>query len=558
MRLDFRNSISRRTRLSILLTIAIALIAPIAVSQEPHMHEHTDGGKLGSVKFPVSCAPALQPDFNRAVAMLHSFWYEKSAEAFAEIARKDPQCAMAYWGQAMSLYHPLWEKPGPDALMQGRHLIEKAHSIGARTEREREYIAALGKFYADHTTVDHLTRTLAYESAMELLHSRYPDDREARVFYSLSLLASAGALPADKTYRREKRAAAILNEVLAKEPQHPGVAHYLIHAYDSPPLASLALDAARSYSKIAPAAPHALHMPSHIFTRLGLWPDSIASNIDSESAAKKFAADMHMNAVWDEQLHAMDYLMYAYLQSARDEKAKGVLEELRQIKKTSQENFKVAYAFAAIPSRYAIERRQWAEAAALIVQPAEFPWSKFPWAEAIIHSARGIGAARSGDIGKARESLRKLDSLESALIQARDTYWAGQVKIQKLEVAAWIANAEKKSDEAISSMRSAADLEDSSEKHPVTPGPIVPAREMLGDLLLEIGQPASALPELEAALRSAPNRFSGLLGAARAAKLTGDAAKALGYYSKLTGICSESHSERAELDEARTFLRTHK
>jgi hypothetical protein len=541
----------RKTKLLALSAILLALLSSLCNAQDIHQHEHSDGEKLGRVHFPISCNAAGQIEFDRAVAMLHSFWYERAGDTFAEIARRDSSCVMAYWGLAMSLYHPLWEKPNAETLKNGWAAVEKARAIGAKTVRERDYIAAIEVFYKDYANLNHLTRALAYEKATEQLHSRYPEDREAGIFYALALIASAQVLPTDKTYAREKKAAGILNEALSKAPEHPGVAHYLIHAYDSPPLANLALNAARSYSKIAPSVPHALHMPSHIFTRLGLWQESIQSNIASEDAAKRFAAEMHMDGAWDEQLHAMDYLMYAYLQGAQDKQARAILDELYQIHKTSPENFKVAYAFAAIPARYAIERRQWSEAASLKAPPGDFPWSRFPWAEAIIHFARGMGAARNGDISSARQSIDKLATLENMLIEAKER---NQVKVQRLAASAWLAYAEGKKAEALKLLRSAADLEDSTEKPPVTPGPMVPAREMLGDMLLELGEAGEALKEFEAALVVSPNRFGGLLGAARAARLMKDMEKARSFYSKLVGICQHADSDRVELQEAETFL----
>jgi tetratricopeptide (TPR) repeat protein len=545
----------RKTKLLASSAILLALLSSLCNAQEIHEHRHGDGEKLGRVHLPVSCNAAGQIEFDRAVAMLHSFWYEKANDAFAEIARKDPSCAMAYWGLAMSLYHPLWEKPGAEALKNGWAAVEKAKAIGAKTERERDYITAIEVFYKDYANIDHVTRTLAYEKATEQLHSRFPEDREAGVFYSLALIGSALVLPTDKTYAREKQAAGILNKVLSVEPEHPGVAHYLIHAYDSPPLANLALNAARSYSKIAPSVPHALHMPSHIFTRLGLWQESIQSNLASEDAAKKFAAEMHMGGAWDEQLHAMDYLMYAYLQGAQDKQAKAILDELYQIHKTFPENFKVAYAFAAIPARYTMERRRWSDAASLQMVPNDFPWVRFSWAEAIITFARGVGAARSGDLATARQSVEKLAALEKRLIEAKDGYWAKQVAIQRLAASAWLAYSEKRKEEALNLMRAAAELEDTTEKHPVTPGPIVPAREMLGDMLLELGEPGRAVKEFEAALLVSPNRFGSLLGAARAANQMKDVGKARSFYSKLAAICEHADGGRAELQEAKTYLR---
>ena len=541
-----------KSRLSSFVTLFIFSLAGLGNAQEMHQHEHNSNEKLGRISFPISCTPAAQAEFNRAVAMLHSFWYEKATESFPEVAKGDASCAMAYWGVAMSLYHPLWEKPNAEVLKSGLAAVEKARAIGAKTDRERDYIAAIEVFYKDSAQIDHLSRVLAYEKAMEQLHRRYPDDREAGVFYSLALLASAQGLPSDKTYVREKKAAGILNEILSKDPQHPGVVHYLIHSLDSPPLASLALNAARSYAKIAPSVPHALHMPSHIFTRLGLWQESVKSNIASESAAKRFAVEARMDGAWDEQLHAMDYLIYAYLQGAQDEKAKATLDELNRIEKASPENFKVAYAFAAIPARYAIERRQWSEAASLKLHPPGLAWNRFPWAEAITWFTRAIGAARSGDPDAARLSIDKLESIEKGLLAAKDQYWATQVRVQKLAASAWQAHSEKKEDEALRLMRSAADLEDTTEKHPVTPGPIVPAREMLGDLLLELRQPAEALKEFDRSLLAAPNRFGGLLGAARAAKLSGNAEKAGALYAKLATNCILADGRHGEIREAKS------
>ncbi|HJQ24770.1 MAG TPA: hypothetical protein VKA60_12710 [Blastocatellia bacterium] len=543
----------RKAKQALGSALVLVSLSYVGNAQESHQHEHSAGEKLGRVHLPITCDATTQGEFDRAVAMLHSFWYEKASEAFSEIASRNASCAMAYWGLAMTYYHPLWEKPNAAALSNGRAAIEKARAIGAKSDRENAFIAAAEAFYKDSEKLDHLARVLAYEKAMEEVHRRYPDDHEASVFYALSLIASAQAmLPADKTYSREKQAAAILNDVLAKEPEHPGVTHYLIHAYDSPPLAHLALTAARSYAKIAPSVPHALHMPSHIFTRLGLWQESIESNIASENAARQYAAQAHMEGAWDEQLHAMDYLMYAYLQSAQDKQARAVRDELLQIRKTTPENFKVAYAFAAIPARYALERQQWSEAATLKSPSDNFPWNRFPWAEAIIYFARGVGAARSGDVAAARQSIAKLTTLESVLAEAKER---DQVKIQRLATSAWLAFAEGKRQEALSLMRSAADLEDSTEKHPVTPGPVLPAREMLGDLLGAMGEPGQALKEYETALVAAPGRFGSLLGAARAAKSVGNREKARNYYAKLVAICNQADGNRQELQEARNSLR---
>jgi tetratricopeptide (TPR) repeat protein len=522
--------------------------------QEMDTHMHGGAGKVGSVVFPVSCRPVSRRQFGVAVAMLHSFWYEESGSAFAAIAQNDPSCAMAYWGQAMSLYHPLWEQPSAQTLAEGRAALLRAKAFGNKTPRERDYILALDAFFADEKR-DYVTRALDYEKAMDQLRQSYPRDEEAVVFYALALVGSAQALPADKTYAREKKAAAILNRVLVHQPKHPGVAHYLIHAYDSPPLANLALQAARSYARIAPAVPHALHMPSHIFTRLGLWQESIKSNLDSEAAARDYSAKMHLPGAWDQQLHAMDYLMYAHLQLADDEKAKAVLDELNRITKVTPESVAPAYAFAAVPARFAIERRQWAEAASLEIRPESFPWDRYPWARAILSFARGIGAARIGNAVAARNEALTLATIEKDFANSRGYNWAGQVEVQRQAVSAWAAHAEGKNDEAIQLMRAAADLEDASDKHPVTPGPIIPARELLGELLLELGRNSEALKEFETSLAVAPKRFNGLYGAAHAAELSQDREKAGAYYQELVALAGGSNSKRIELEQAKAYLK---
>jgi tetratricopeptide (TPR) repeat protein len=360
----------------------------------------------------------------------------------------------------------------------------------------------------------------------------------------------------DKNYAKEKKAAGLLNRVLSAEPDHPGVAHYLIHSYDYPQLARLALPAARRYAQIAPASAHARHMPSHIFTRLGLWQEAIRSNLDAAAAAKAYAARNHMAGAWDEQLHAMDYLIYAYLQSAQDERARRVLDELNAIERAEPENFKVAYAFTAIPARYALERRRWDEAANLTLRPSLFPWNRFRWAEAHIHFARAVGAARSGDVASARQEIEKLAAIRQTLAGSQaDAIWARQVEIEQQEAAAWLACAEGKNEEAIRLMRAAAELEDSTDKHPVTPGSILPAREMLGDLLLGLGHASQALSEFESSLRNAPRRFNGLYGAARAAADSGNWKKAVGYSARLLKVCDRSDRARLELKQVRDILK---
>jgi predicted Zn-dependent protease len=532
------------------------LCSAITRAQEEHQH-HEPGEKIGKVAFVVSCSAASQRQFDRAVAWLHSFEYEESGRAFNSLAISDAQCAMAHWGAAMSLYHQLWAPPSRKELEQGASEAQKAKQIGAKTQRERDYMDAIAQFFEGWEKVDHPTRAAKYEQAMARVYARYPSDREAGVFYALALNASAlAASPMDKTYPKQKKAAAILNRMLRLQPEHPGVAHYLIHSYDYPPLAHFALAAARKYASIAPSSAHALHMPSHIFTRLGLWDEDVAANIKSENAAKDYGARNHLTGAWDEQLHAMDYLAYAFLQQGRDREARAVLDELKATRKTDPESFKCAYSFAAIPARWALERRSWNEAAELKLEPAEFPWPRFPWAEAITHFARAIGAVRIGDRDRARVEIEKLGELQRKLAGAKDNYdWATQVEIQRRAGEAWLAQAEGKSVDALRLMRSAADLEDSTDKHPVTPGAVLPARELLGDLLLELNRAGEALREYERSLADSPNRFNGLYGAGRAAQTAGDRIKARRYYQELVTICSHAEGGRQELQRAREFLR---
>jgi tetratricopeptide (TPR) repeat protein len=525
------------------LTVVLLAIGPLASAH--------DGETVGRVHFSVSCAPAVQADFERAVALLHSFWYEEALSAFTAITTTDPGCAMGYWGIAMSVYYPLWQPPSAAMLQKGFAALEKARGLTA-TPREKEYIAALDTYYRDADTLDHRTRATSYEHAMAQVSARYPDDREAAVFYALALDATAA--PTDKSYANQIKAGAILEKVLAEQPNHPGVAHYMIHSYDYPPLASRALNAARTYAKIAPAVPHALHMPAHIFTRLGLWQESIDSNRASAEAGKTYSSLRGKDTVWDQTLHALDYVVYAYLQTGQDAKARAVLEELKAMPRSEPESFIAGYAYAAIPARVALEQHRWSEAATLRPASSAFPFDRFVWAEGITTFARAIGAARTGDVARARAEVQKLEAHHTALVAAKQTYWADQVEIQRRSAAAWLARAEGRKDEALTLMREAADLEDSTEKHPVTPAPVVPARELLAELLLDLHQPAQALVEFEASARREPNRFNGLYGAARAAELAGNATQAKALYAKLVALCDRADSERPELRHAKAAV----
>ena len=534
---------------------AVAVSASVhAQEQHQHQHEHGAHEELGKVNFQVSCSPAAQKQFNRADALLHSFGYEQADNAFSEVLTADPGCVMAYWGIAMSQYHPIWAPPTPAELKKGLAAIEKTRSMAVKSDRERDYLAAIETFYKDHDKIDHAARTMAYERAMEKVFARYSDDNEAAIFYALSLLGTASSRPVDKTFSRQKRAVEILNNILSREPSHPGVAHYIIHSYDYPQLASLALPAARSYAKIAPSSPHALHMPTHIFTRLGLWQESIQSNITSADAAKRLVAMTHPGSGSFDQLHAMDYLAYGYLQGGQDQKAKQVLDELKTIDKLDDNVIAAAYSFAAVPARYAIERGRWSDAAKLTLYPGSFPWNRFPQAEAITYYARALGSARSGDPTAARKDVERLEALRKTLLASKDPYWPTQVEIQRVTAEAWIARAESRNEDAVRIMRSAAELEDSTDKHPVTPGAIQPAHELLGDLLLELGRPSEAFKEYEVSLQSSPNRFKGLYGAGRAAELAGDQAKAREFYLKLVAVCEKADGGRPELAHAKKFL----
>jgi hypothetical protein len=540
----------------LVLPLFCFVIASRGLADEPHQHEHgAPPEKLGKVSFDVSCAAAARPQFERGVALLHSFWYDAAEKAFLEVAKTDPSCAMAYWGVAMSNFHPIWAAGNPGAepskaeLARGIEAVAKAKAAATQTERERDYIAAADAFYRDADTLDHRARSLAFEAAMARVYEKYPRDREAGIFYALAILGTVS--PADKTYAAQKKAAAILNRILPDAPEHPGIAHYLIHSFDYPPLAALALPAARSYAKIASDAPHALHMPSHIFTRLGLWEDSIQSNLASAAAAQRYVAKTSPGATAFDDMHAADYLEYAYLQLGRDAEARGVAEKVARVEHLDIPNFAAAYALAAVPTRYAIERGKWSEAAKLEARPAGFPWEKFRNAEAIVVFGRALGAARSGGLGEARAALGRLEAIGSELDKKGDKYWSGQVEIQRLEAASWLARAEKRDEEAVRLATSAADREGATDKHAVTPGPILPARELLGDLLLDLQQPGPALKEYEASLAVAPNRFHGLAGAASAARAAGDDAKAQTYSAQLLALAANADPGRPEIRDAK-------
>ena len=483
------------------LILALVLcLASFAAAQETHSHEAPE--QLGEVSFPVSCKPAVQKEFNRAVALLHSFAYTASEAAFQTIAQQDSSCAMAHWGMAMAHFHQLWQPPvAPSSYHDAQLEIDQAQKITGASDRERKFIHAASLIFGDSST-PYATRVLAYERAMAEVSSENKSDSEAQVFYALALLASAS--PADKTHANQKKAADLLEPIFRSAPHHPGAAHYLIHAYDNAELAQRGLPAARLYAQIAPSAPHALHMPSHIFTRLGLWEDSVASNLAARQAAHR-AGDI------GEELHAMDYLVYAYLQLGREAEAAQIIQQLKTMTSPSNGDFKVSYASTAMPVRYLVERGQWQDAAALS-DPGPVP----PEVAAIVVWARGVGGARGKSSSPDSASADELQKLQEQLQTSGSTYWATQVRVMRNEVLAWNANAAHNAPFAVALMREAADLEDSLEKLPVTPGPIIPAREQLADLLREQGSFDQAVKEYQAALANAPGRRNAVQGLAAA------------------------------------------
>ena len=521
------------------------------------------GEHFGSVEFETSCSGKAKKDFNLAITLLHSFEYDDAEKVFAKIIDEEPGCAMAYWGVAMSNFHPLWAPPNQAELQKGAKSIAIAESLTQKTKRESDYIEAIGSFYKDFDKLDHHTRAVSFEKAMEKTYKEYPNDKEAAIFYALSLDASAD--PADKSYKNQRKAGAILTGLYPNEPNHPGIVHYIIHSYDYPELAALALPAARHYASIAPSSAHALHMPSHIFVRLGLWDECISSNLVSISSAKCYAEGAGIKGHWAEELHSIDYLVYAYLQKGENDLAKEQCDYLKTIHEVYPVDFKDAYAFAAIPARYVLENKNWKEAAALEIYPANFPWEKFPWEKAIFHFARLLGSVHIGNLDSARAELKKLNTIYDTLIAQKDAYKANQVKIQIRSSEAWIKFKEARPDdpvgrgkntEAINLMNDAADMEDKTAKHPVTPSEVIPARELLGDMLLQMNKPDKALEAYEADLKNHANRFNGLYGAGLAAEKSNNPEKAKSYYQQLIVVANATNSKRPELEKARLYLKS--
>ncbi len=534
-----------RSRAVLLLISAIVATPQPVVAQEHAQHGSTE---LGVVDFQASCSATVRADFDRAVALLHHMTYPAARESFERIIEREPTCAMAHWGVAMSLFQPLWPtRPGPAELSRGWEEVQKAKALNPPTERERLLVAAAEGFFREPETADYWTRIRRFEQGMERAYREAPEDRETAAFYALSHLATAQLAGGTD---HQVRAAEILLNIYREEPRHPGAVHYTIHANDVVGREAESLDIVRSYDEIAPENPHALHMPTHIFVRLGGWDDVIRLNRRAADAALRHPAGQF---VWDEYPHAMEYLVYAYLQRGEDETARAALAEIRATRDL-QPSFKTAFHLSSIPARFAVERRAWSEASSLEPRPlSSIAWEGYPWAESVTWHARALGAARSGDRASLRGAVEKLAALQEAAMHQGEEYFATQIEIARLEAAAWQALAEQRGDDAEKLMRDAAALEASTPKHPVTPGALVPAYELLGDLLLELRRPTEALAAYEISLQTAPRRFNGLLGAARAARQADETGKATEYYGALLDVAGPG-SGRPELAEAKAFL----
>jgi tetratricopeptide (TPR) repeat protein len=525
----------------------LSAIPTLALDDDMHAHHHDGAEQLGKVSFPISCAPASQGAFERGVALMHSFEYEEAEKQFTEIAQKDPGCAMAHWGVAMSLFHQIWERPEDSTLKRGHEEMEQAQKIRAKTERERGYISALAVFYSDPEKKNYLKQSAAYSDAMGKLYQQYPTDLEAGAFYALSLLAAQS--PSDTSHTAQKKAVAVLTPLFQQQPDHPGLAHYIIHSCDSPDLAPLGLDAARRYAEIASSSAHAVHMPSHIFARLGYWQEDIQANLKSVALTQQSHA-MYMGG---HELHAMHFLLYAYLQTGQDEAASHILEQAKQVLAAAPTNGDdtgmleyYKYAAAHFPAVYNLEMRNWRDAA--VLEPAA---NATPDVQRITYWARTIGSARMGDLEAVRRNVQKFKNAEEATRKSKDAYVLEGPQIARDEVDAWLAFAEKRNDDAVKLMRQVADTQDKVGKKEVD----IPAREMLADMLLELNQPESALAEYEKSMKIDPSRFNGLAGAARAADMAHQSAKATTYYGQLLKNCDEGkHSERPELRNAKMEL----
>ena len=541
----------RNRRAVAIALFALCMIAPRQVAAQHHEHTGKAPEKLGTVQFATSCNAQAQPRFNRGVALLHSFWFKAAIEEFRGALAKDVHCAMAHWAIALSLWgNPFAPKPyhSEATVREAWSAVQRAGELKPPTEREADYVAAIAELWRDAASRDARTRLNAYAEAMERVSTKHAEDREARIFYAVALAASAA--PTDKTYAKQLKAGGLLEGIFGEMPDHPGVAHYIIHSYDVPALAHRGLDAASKYAKIAPASAHALHMPSHTFTRVGHWQESIDTNEASARAAKR-------DGCTAEELHAMDYQAYAYMQTGQEQAMKRTLAALPAVVKRldpkelcgAAPGSAGLFAAAAIPARYALERGAWEEATSLAVRTSDFAYADAP-----THFARALGFARTKKLAEARQEIGRLEALRDRLTTEKDLYWAGQVEIQRQGAAAWVAYAEGRAEEAIALMRKAADAEDATEKAAVTPGPLAPARELLGEMLLESGNAREALTAFETTLKKEPNRFRALYGAGRAAEAAGERAKAAGYYRELVTVTARGNAARPELQHARKFV----
>ena len=506
--------------------------------------------EFGTVSFSSFCNAPTQDDFNLGIAMLHSFEYDEAEKSFARVLDADSTCAMAYWGIAMSNFHQVWPSPPTtEELVKGSRAVEIARSMTKGSDIMKDYIKTIGAFYEDYANHTQRERILNYAKAMEEMYKKYPNDKEVSIYYALSLVSAAD--PSDKNYTNQKKAGNILNSLYPGQSMHPGIVHYIIHSYDSPELASMALDAARKYASIAPASAHAQHMPSHIFTRLGLWNESISSNTNAASSAKCYAENTGIKGHWDEELHAIDYLIYAYLQKGDNVHAKEQLDYLMAFTEVQPVNFKVLYAFAASPSRYYLENKLWDEAASIKFQPG-FSWEKYPWQKSIIYFTQSLGAAHTGKIELAKAALKNMQPCYDSLKMQKDEYKSNQVAIQMKIAEAWTLFAEGKKQQGLQQMKTAATMEDQTEKSPVTPGEVLPARQLLADMLMEMNMPSEALMEYEADLKKHPNRFNSIVGAATASEKLNNLAKSKQYYEQLLTVAPTS--TREEVVVAKAYL----
>ena len=508
--------------------------------------------QFGEVNFSLSCDYETRATFDLALSLLHSFEYAEAEKAFVKVIDADPECAMAYWGVSMSIFHSLWLQDNLSYLEKGKKLLEIAKSLPT-SDREKDYIDAISVFYKNWDATDLITRKLLYEKKMEDLYAKHKDDTEAAVFYALAIRAAAD--PNDKTYAKQIKSGKILEDLFIEQPNHPGIAHYIIHNYDYPELAEMGLTTARRYAEIAPASAHAQHMPSHIFTRLGLWQESIDTNINSVSSAVCYAESINPEANWTAEIHAIDYLVYAHLQMGDNLKAAEYIKEMQAVKEVfPKDNFAATYALTAMPIRMVLENKNWEEVAKLELPSIDFPWKKLHWEKAIFHFGKALGYSHTGDIKSAEIELLTLKTLHQNLLETKEAYKAGQVNIQVNASKAWIEFAKGNNDKALAHMKKAALLESETSKHPVTPGEVLPADELLGDMLIALNKPAEALVAYEVNLKGHPNRFNGLYGAAIASKQSGNLEKAKLYFKQLIELTKNSNSDRTEIMEAKKYL----